>query len=125
MKIRTKHNDFIKSIEIDANTLDKLYGGNVALDEVGESPLKRNRTEVLLNNPKVTIDTNKLIKEIRKLAILRHPMFEVFFKINDKFEEWNFEKAQLVRPPEIQGHRIPVNLEEGKIIGEIVIAKRP
>ena len=125
MKIRTKHNDFIKSIEIDANTLDKLYGGNVALDEVGESPLKRNGTEIFLNNPKVTIDTNKLIKEIRKLAILRHPMFEVFFKINDKFEEWDFEKAQLVRPPEIQGHRIPVNLEEGKIIGEIVIAKRP
>jgi hypothetical protein len=97
----------------------------VTLDEVGESPLKRNGTEIFLNNPKVTIDTNKLIKEIRKLAILRHPMFEVFFKINDKFEEWDFEKAQLVRPPEIQGHRIPVNLEEGKIIGEIVIAKRP
>lgn len=125
MNIRTKHNDFIKSIEIDASTLDKLYGGNVVLDEVGRSPLNRNGTEIFLNNPKVTIDSNKLIKEIRKLAILRHPMFEVFFKIAEQFNEWDFEKAQLVRPPDIQGHRIPVNLENGKIIGEIVIAKRP
>jgi hypothetical protein len=125
MKIRTKHNDFIKSIEIDANTLDKLYGGNVVLEEVSGSPLNRNGTEIFLNNPKVTIDSNKLIKEIRKLAILRHPMFEVFFKLSEQFNEWDFEKAQLVRPPEIQGHRIPVNLENGQIIGEIVIAKRP
>ncbi|HEY7570914.1 MAG TPA: ATP-binding protein [Nitrososphaeraceae archaeon] len=125
MKISTKLDDFIKSIEIDANTLDKLYSGNVVLDEVSGSPLKRNGTEILLNNPKVSIDSNKLIKEIRKLAILRHPMFEVFFKISEQFNEWNFEKAQLVRPPEIQGHRIPVNLENGKIVGEIVIAKRP
>ena len=125
MKIRTKHNDFIKSIEIDANTLDKLYGGNVVLEEVSGSPLIRNGTEIFLNNPKVTIDSNKLIKEIRKLAILRHPMFEVFFKLSEQFNEWDFEKAQLVRPPDIQGHRIPVNLENGKIIGEIVIAKRP
>src|SRR6185312_2406439 len=90
MKIRTKNGDFIKSIVIDANTLDKLYSGNVVLPEESGSPLRRNGTELYLSNPKVAIDSNKLIKEIRKLAILRHPMFEVFFKLSEKFEEWKF-----------------------------------
>jgi Histidine kinase-, DNA gyrase B-, and HSP90-like ATPase len=125
MKIRTKNDDFIKSIVIDADTLDKLYSGNVVLPEGSDPPLKRNGTELFLSNPKVAIDSNKLIKEIRKLAILRHPMFEVFFKISEKYEEWNFQEAQIVRPPEIQGHRIPVNLNDGRIAGEIVIARRP
>jgi histidine kinase/DNA gyrase B/HSP90-like ATPase len=125
MKIRTKNGDFIKSIVIDADTLDKLYSGNVVLPEESGSPLRRNGTELYLSNPKVAIDSNKLIKEIRKLAILRHPMFEVFFKLSEKFEEWNFQDAQVIRPPEIQGHRIPVNLDSGRIIGEIVIARRP
>ena len=125
MKIRTKNGDFIKSIVIDANTLDKLYSGNVVLPEESGSPLRRNGTELYLSNPKVAIDSNKLIKEIRKLAILRHPMFEVFFKLSEKFEEWNFQDAQVIRPPEIQGHRIPVNLDSGRITGEIVIARRP
>ena len=125
MKIRTKNGDFIKSIVIDADTLDKLYSGNVVLPEESGSPLRRNGTELYLSNPKVAIDSNKLIKEIRKLAILRHPMFEVFFKLSEKFEEWNFQDAQVIRPPEIQGHRIPVNLDSGRITGEIVIARRP
>ena len=125
MKIRTKNGDFIKSIVIDADTLDKLYSGNVVLPEESGSPLRRNGTELYLSNPKVAIDSNKLIKEIRKLAILRHPMFEVFFKLSEKFEEWDFQDAQVIRPPEIQGHRIPVNLDSGRITGEIVIARRP
>ena len=125
MKIRTKNGDFIKSIVIDADTLDKLYSGNVVLPEESGSPLRRNGTELYLSNPKVAIDSNKLIKEIRKLAILRHPMFEVFFKLSEKFEEWTFQDAQVIRPPEIQGHRIPVNLDSGRITGEIVIARRP
>jgi Histidine kinase-, DNA gyrase B-, and HSP90-like ATPase len=125
MKIRTKNGDFIKSIVIDADTLDKLYSGNVVLPEESGSPLRRNGTELYLSNPKLAIDSNKLIKEIRKLAILRHPMFEVFFKLSEKFEEWNFQDAQVIRPPEIQGHRIPVNLDSGRITGEIVIARRP
>ena len=125
MKIRTKNGDFIKSIVIDADTLDKLYSGNVVLPEESGSPLRRNGTELYLSNPKVAIDSNKLIKEIRKLAILRHPMFEVFFKLSEKFEEWKFQDAQVIRPPEIQGHRIPVNLDSGRITGEIVIARRP
>src|SRR5262249_850527 len=45
MKIRTKHDEYIKSIVIDSATLDKLYSGNVVLAEVSESPLKRNGTE--------------------------------------------------------------------------------
>ena len=52
-------------------------------------------------------------------------MFEVFFKLSEKYEEWNFQEAQVVRPPDIQGHRIPVNLNDGRIAGEIVIARRP
>ena len=125
MKIRTKQDDFIKSIVIDADTLDRLYNGNAVLAQTSDPPLKRNGTELFLSNPKVMIDSNKLIKEIRKLAILRQPMFEVFFKMAENYEEWNFEGAQVIRPPEIQGHRIPVYLDDGRITGEIVIARRP
>src|SRR6187551_1553485 len=53
MKIRTKNGDFIKSIVIDADTLDKLYSGNVVLPEESGSPLRRNGTELYLSNPKV------------------------------------------------------------------------
>src|SRR6478735_1437067 len=49
MKIRTRKGDFIKSIVIDANTLDKLYSGNVVLPEESGSPLRRNGTELYLS----------------------------------------------------------------------------
>jgi hypothetical protein len=125
MKIRTKHELFVKSIVIDAGTLDRLYNGNVVLDEVSDASLGRNGTELLLSEPKVTIDSSKLIKEIRKLAILRQPMFEVYFKVSENYQEWNFQGAFVVKPPEIQGHRILVYLDDGRISGEIVIARRP
>ena len=34
-------------------------------------------------------------------------------------------KSDIVKAQEIQGYRIPVNLDNGKIIGEIVVARRP
>jgi hypothetical protein len=125
MKIRTKRDNFEKTILIDGNTLDRLFNGNVLLDELHESSLGRNGTELTLRGLKTIIDAFRLIKEIRKLAILRQPMFEVYIKEAEKFVEWDFIGAQQIIAPEIQGHRIGLNLEDGRISGEIVIARRP
>ncbi|HYX55089.1 MAG TPA: ATP-binding protein [Nitrososphaeraceae archaeon] len=125
MKIRTRRDDFSKSILIDGNTLDKLFRGNVELDDINEPTLDRNGTELTMKNSKVAIDISRLTKEIRKLAILRHPMFEVYVKEDENFREWNFDGAQIIKAPEIQGHKVPVNIDNGRIIGEIVIARRP
>jgi hypothetical protein len=125
MKIRTRLDDFSKSILIDGNTLDKLFRGNVELDDINEPTLDRNGTELTMKNSKVAIDISRLTKEIRKLAILRHPMFEVYVKEDENFREWNFDGAQMIKAPEIQGHKVPVNIDNGRIIGEIVIARRP
>ena len=125
MKIRTKRDNFEKTILIDGNTLDRLFNGNVLLDELHESSLGRNGTELTLKGSKTIIDAFRLIKEIRKLAILRQPMFEVYIKEAEKFAEWDFIGAQQIIAPEIQGHRLGLNLEDGRITGEIVIARRP
>src|SRR3989442_755290 len=125
MKIRTKRDNFEKTIQIDGNTLDRLFSGNVLLDELHESSLGRNGTELTLKGSKTIIDAFRLIKEIRKLAILRQPMFEVYIKEAEKFAEWDFIGAQQIIAPEIQGHRIGLNLEDGRITGELVIARRP
>jgi hypothetical protein len=125
MKIRTKRDSFEKTIMLDGNTLDRLFRGNALLDELHESTLGRNGTELTLKGSKTIIDVFRLIKEIRKLAILRQPMFEVYVKEAEKFVEWDFTGAQQIIAPEIQGHRIGLNLEDGRITGEIVIARRP
>jgi hypothetical protein len=125
MKIRTKRHKFEKTIVIDGNTLDKLFSGNALLDELQESSLGRNGTELTLKGSKIVIDAFRLIKEIRKLAILRQPMFEVYIKEAEKFVEWDLSGAQQIIAPEIQGHRIVLNLEDGRITGELVIARRP
>jgi hypothetical protein len=125
MKIRTKRGSFTKSIAIDANVLDKLFTGNAKLEELKEPALKRDGTELLMTGSKSAVDLFRVIKEIRKLAVLRQPMFEVHIKSADRFKEWNFDGAQVIRAPDIQGHRIPVNLDNGRIVGEIVIARRP
>jgi hypothetical protein len=125
MKIRTKRHKFEKTIVIDGNTLDKLFSGNALLDELHESSLGRNGTELTLKGSKIVIDAFRLIKEIRKLAILRQPMFEVYIKEAEKFVEWDLSGAQQIIAPEIQGHRIVLNLEDGRITGELVIARRP
>ena len=125
MKIKTKRDSYKKSVVIDGNALDRLFDGNAPLDELHDKPLGRNGTELILKGSKTKIDLQKLIKEIRKLAILRHPMFEVYIKESDRFVEWNFTGAQRILAPEIQGHKLLLNLENGKITGELVIARRP
>ncbi|MFL6367797.1 MAG: ATP-binding protein [Nitrososphaeraceae archaeon] len=125
MKIRTKSNNFNLSVLIDSNTVDRLFSGNAKLETLNESPLMRDGTELTLMNPKVPIDIFRLSKEVRKLAILRQPMFEVYIKNADDFKEWDFNGVQLIKAPDIQGHRIPINLDNGKITGEIVISRRP
>ncbi len=125
MEIKTKRDSYKKSVVIDGNALDRLFDGNAPLDELHDKPLGRNGTELILKGSKTKIDLQKLIKEIRKLAILRHPMFEVYIKESDRFVEWNFTGAQRILAPEIQGHKLLLNLENGKITGELVIARRP
>jgi hypothetical protein len=125
MRIRTRRQSYTKALAISEDVLEKLYTGNAKLDDLKHPPLKRDGTELLMTGAKTQLDTFKIIKEIRKLAILRHPLFEVYIKTADKFIEWQFEGAQIVKAPEIQGHRIPINLENGKITGEIIIARRP
>jgi hypothetical protein len=124
MKIRTRRDDFNLSILIDGNTLDNLFSGNARLEMLKELPLSRNGTELSLIGSKLSMDNFRLSKEIRKLAILRQPMFEVYIKSADNFVEWDFNDAQLIKAPDIQGHRIPIDLDNG-IVGEIVIARRP
>ena len=125
MKLRTTRDNFNLSILIDGNTLDNLSLGNAKLEALNEPPLSRNGTELTLIGSKVVMDNFRLSKDIRKLAILRHPMFEVFLKSPDRFIEWDFNGVQPIKAPDIQGHRIAVNLENGQITGEIVIARRP
>ena len=125
MKLRTTRDNFNLSILIDGNTLDNLSFGNAKLEALNEPPLSRNGTELTLIGSKVVMDNFRLSKDIRKLAILRHPMFEVFLKSPDRFIEWDFNGVQAIKAPDIQGHRIAVNLENGQIAGEIVIARRP
>ncbi|UVS69690.1 ATP-binding protein [Nitrososphaera viennensis] len=125
MKIRTRRGSFHKAFMIDGNVLDRLFTGNAALDDLNEPALKRDGTELVMSGSKVESDIFKLAKEIRKLAILRQPMFEVFIKSADSFSEWDFSGAQKITAPDIQGHKIPVSLDGGRITGEIVIARRP
>ena len=125
MKIKTKKNNYSKSLVIDENSLNQLFSGNSLLNEIKEKPLGRNGTELTLSNAKMSIDPLKLYKEIRKLAILRQPLFQIFIKQSSSFNEWDLHNFDKVNAQEIQGYRIPVNLDNGQISGEIVVARRP
>ena len=125
MKIRTKRDNFHKSLLLEASVLDRLSSGNTPLDEIDEPPLRRNGTELFLKGSKLLVDPTKLSKEVRKLAILRQPLFQVFIKTADTFAEWDFRGAEAVKAPDVQGHRLGISLDGGKISGELVIAKRP
>jgi histidine kinase/DNA gyrase B/HSP90-like ATPase len=125
MKIRTKRSNFSKSIVIDTQVLEKLYTGNAKLNELKEQNLKRDGTELMMTGAKIQVDMFRIMKEVRKLAVLRQPMFEVYIKTADRFKEWNFDGSQVIRAPDIQGHRIAVSLDSGRIVGEIIIARRP
>ena len=64
MKIKTKKNNYSKSLIIDENSLNQLFSGNSLLNEINEKSLGRNGTELTLSNSKMNIDTLKLYKEI-------------------------------------------------------------
>ena len=80
MRIRTRRESFTKALVINADVLERLYTGNAKLDDLKESPLKRDGTELVMAGAKTQLDLFKIIKEIRKLAVLRQPLFEVYIK---------------------------------------------
>src|SRR5687767_2955886 len=125
MKIRTRKGNYHKSFLIDTKSLDDLFRGKSNLREIREVRLSRDGTEIIVSDAKSNVDELRLVKEIRKLAVLRHPLFEVYIKRSSRFKEWSFSNAQLIRVPDIQGHRIPLNLDKGSIVGEITVARRP
>ncbi len=125
MKIRTRKGNYHKSFLIDTKSLDDLFRGKSNLREIRETRLSRDGTEIIVSDAKTYVDELRLVKEIRKLAVLRHPLFEVYIKRSSRFKEWSFTNAQLIRVPDIQGHRIPLNLDKGSIVGEITVARRP
>ncbi|HJU79808.1 MAG TPA: ATP-binding protein [Nitrososphaeraceae archaeon] len=125
MKIRTRKGNYHKSFLIDTRSLDDLFRGKSKLREIREKRLSRDGTEIIVSDAKSYIDELRLVKEIRKLAVLRHPLFEVYVKRSSRFKEWSFTDAQLIRVPDIQGHKIPLNIGDGSIVGEITVARRP
>jgi uncharacterized protein YwqG len=125
MKIRTRKGNYHKSFLIDTKSLDALFTGKSDLHETKEPGLSRNGTEIIVSDAKSLVDELRLIKEIRKLAVLRHPLFEVYIKKSTNFKEWNNSNAELIKVPDIQGHKIPLNLDNGNIVGEITVARRP
>jgi hypothetical protein len=125
MKIRTRKGNYHKSFLIDTKSLDDLFRGKSNLREIREARLSRDGTEIIVSDAKSYVDELRLVKEIRKLAVLRHPLFEVYIKRSSRFKEWSSTDAQLIRVPDIQGHRIPLNLDKGSIVGEITVARRP
>jgi hypothetical protein len=125
MKIRTRKGNYHKSFLIDTKSLDDLFRGKSNLREIREARLSRDGTEIIVSDAKSYVDELRLVKEIRKLAVLRHPLFEVYIKRSSRFKEWSTTNAQLIRVPDIQGHRIPLNLDKGGIVGEITVARRP
>jgi len=125
MKIRTRKGNYNKSFLIDTKSLDGLFTGESNLREIMEPRLSRDGTEIIVSDAKSHVDVLRLIKEIRKLAVLRHPLFEVYIKKSANFKEWNFSEAELIKVPEIQGHKIPLSLDKGNIVGEITVARRP
>lgn len=125
MKIRTRKGNYHKSFLIDTRSLDDLFRGKSNLREIKESRLSRDGTEIIIGDAKSYVDELRLVKEIRKLAVLRHPLFEVYIKRSSRFKEWSFTDTQLIRVPDIQGHKMPLNLDKGNIVGEITVARRP
>ncbi len=81
--------------------------------------------EILLTGPKISIDINKLSKEIKKLSILKYPLFEVYIKSANNMKEWDMSDSQVIRSPDIQGYKLEVNLDNPRTTGEITIARRP
>jgi hypothetical protein len=125
MKIKTNLDNFNKTLVINGEVLESLVEGHTKLRELSESPLKRNGTEIFLNHSKIHVDPARLSKELKKLSILKYPLFEVYLKNSELFNEWDLNDAQIIKSPDVQGYRIIVNIYNPNISGEIIIAKRP
>jgi hypothetical protein len=125
MKIKTRLDNFNKTLVINGEALENLISGRAQLQELKEPPLKRNGTEVFLNGSKISVDIIRLSKELKKLSILKYPLFELYIKYSEIFNEWDPADAQIIKSPDVQGYKIIVDVYEPNISGEIVIAKRP
>lgn len=125
MKIKTKLDEFSKTMVINGDILENLIEGKAQIKELDEPTLKRNGTEILLNGSKIQVDITKLSREIKKLSILKFPFFEVYVKNSDRFCEWDISGAQIIKSPDVQGYKIIVDISNPSISGEIIIAKRP
>jgi hypothetical protein len=123
MIIKTRRGDHSRSILIDENVLEKLVGGEAELEEYTNQRLNRNGTEVCLTEPKLKIDISRLRKELRRLAILTYPYFGVYLKESTNYQPWNFDGAERLIAPQVEGIKITVKLPD--IIGEIVVTRRP
>lgn len=123
MIVRTRKHDHIKAVLVDEKVFEQLAGGEAELKSLDYPPLNRDGTEIKLMEPSIQIDPLKMRRELRRLAILRYPFFEVFLKETAGFKAWSFEGAERMEPPQTEGLVIPVNLPD--ITGEVVVAKRP
>ena len=56
---------------------------------------------------------------------MKYPLFELYIKSSEIFDEWDPADAQIIKSPDVQGYKIVVDVYEPNISGEIVIAKRP
>lgn len=122
MKVHTRRGAFSASFMIDEDCIAELAAGQAQVKLLNEPPLARNGSEIWLLEPKSIIDAKKVIRELRKLPILREPFFEVFVKVGE-FTPWSFEGAMKLEPPQIPGERIPVSIDG--VAGEVIIANRP
>jgi hypothetical protein len=123
MVVRTKKHSHVKAVLVDETVFERLAGGEAELENLNYPPLDRDGTEIKLMEPSIHIDPLKMRREIRRLAILRYPFFEVFLKETVEFKPWSFDGSEQLVPPQTEGLVIPVNLPN--ITGEVVVAKRP
>ena len=75
MKIKTRLDNFNKTLVINGEALENLISGHAQLQELKDSPLRRNGTEVFLNGSKISVDMIKLSKELKETLNFKVPSF--------------------------------------------------
>ena len=119
--IKTRRKNLAREMTIDERALEKLAKGDVRLKTAKRVSLKRDGTEVQLLNPKVGVDFTRLGREMRRLACLKQPFFELYLRRSKHREEWRLEGATRIEPPEVEGLR--VDISEPGLEGEIMLSK--
>ena len=122
LEVKTRRDFFHASFKFDEHTISSLASGSAEVEFLEEMPLERNGSEIWLLEPKIRIDSGKVLGMLGDLPILRAPFFEVYVRIGE-FKRWSLEKTERVQPRSVLGEKIPVNMKE--ITGEITIAHRP